>query len=85
MSKTYRIRPLNWFKTLDESKTIHADTLLGYYSIWPTTGSRCAWQCRHADKWLATTSGNAPSLEAAKLAAENHWRERIEQALEVVE
>lgn len=75
MSKTYRIKPLVWSGRPDGARAIVGD---GQYDV---------WVC--ADMWHWASPGaiagtRVESESAAKLAAEQHWHDRIASALEEV-
>jgi len=80
----YRIKPLVWEQTQCGSiTTIQAQTFSTHYIVWTLLKGSIAWTyCQGSNK-----SGYyfADSIEAAKSAAEAHWRERIVAALEAVE
>ena len=71
MSKTYRIKPLAWVG-------MHANTHEGNYAVWP---GAIAWFWASPYMLVGT---KAESESAAKLAAEQHWHDRIAAALEEV-
>lgn len=88
MSEMYTIKPLEWGfseHSDDEppSYRVDVDDQNGYYDVWYSTieGSWMWWGGGTVD----TDKNFAESDDAAKLAAEAHWQERIKQALVPVE
>jgi hypothetical protein len=75
-TETYRIKPLAWRKSMGQWWT---ETLFGNVVLWQYQDSKFKkyWTC-------STCGGSHDSLEAAQLAAESWYRERLLGALEVV-
>ena len=81
----YRIKPLEWH---DEAGQYWYATIpginLGRYEIDVTSENHFKWYAPFGYVG-GTVLRNEPTLEAAKSAAESHYRQRLEKALEVVE
>lgn len=76
-SPTYRIKPLVWVKC---AGGYYANCQGGWYVICHNeTNDHCAW------RWRDSHDRHTKSIEAAKAACEQHYRERLMEGLEVVE
>lgn len=78
MTETYRIKPLEWYPS--HNAGLAASTPLGFAWIVPTDGRAYQWAVGHVRR-----ASQAPTLEAAKTAAEAHYRERMREGLELVD
>ncbi len=82
MSKTYRIKPLVWEKLVGARASHIATVIGGHYEIRRPDREGCITVVGlGAAEWRA---GPFITLESAKLAAEQHWHDRMAAALEEV-
>lgn len=81
-SLAYQIKPLVWVETGNNFASWRAETFgrMGLYHILGSTAPY-SWKCTTGDESPAIH----PTIEAAKEAAESHYRNRLLEALEPVE
>lgn len=74
----YRMKPLEWEERANGC--VAACTPVGEYFA-----TKSHWHIEQKDGYWIVDEGEAISLEAAKEAAEQHYRERLMEALEPVD
>ena len=84
---TYRIRPLVWDEDVFgyPPTDVIATCLTGTYVVRGGTHVVEAWGPDGFGRFLCDDTATSLRIEAAKSSAEAHYRERLSQALEVVE
>lgn len=82
--KLYTIKPLKWSLNTGKGYTIYTAKLsVGEYKINAYEGSPITWSFRF-DTYYDENKFESKSIEAAKKAAREHWKERITELLNEV-